>query len=260
MKSGAASCIRRVAEVRRFFADPELLRENPATLSGDLFRHIATVLRLKAGDSFVLADGCGHEAVATIREVGKGIVTVDLGGAYRTPADAGSLEITLCQGLPKGEKMDLILQKGAELGVSQVQVFNADRSVARLDSGKSVKRVGRWEKILLEAARQSGRSSIPGVGFHDNLSGVLKAEGAALKLLLWEGEKEQGLREVIERNEKPLSVSIIVGPEGGLSSKEAELAVKAGYVPVTLGKRILRTETAGLAAMAILQYIWGDLG
>lgn len=258
--SGAASSFKELLKMRRFFASPELIREGSAILTDDLFRHISTVLRLKDGDSFILADGCGNEAVATIVELGKGSVSISLAAPYRAAADTGVLQITLCQGLPKGEKMDLILQKGVELGAARIIGFNAERSVARLDSEKAPKRIARWEKIIIEAARQCGRSSIPQAGFQQSLSEVLKAEDAALKLFLWEGEKEQSFRQILEKSEKPESVSIMVGPEGGLSAKEARQAIAAGYIPVTLGKRILRTETAGLAAISILQYVWGDLG
>ncbi|NVO00865.1 MAG: 16S rRNA (uracil(1498)-N(3))-methyltransferase, partial [Geobacteraceae bacterium] len=145
--------------MRRFFASPELLRESSAILTDDHFRHISTVLRLKEGDLFILADGCGNEAVATITELGKGSLSVTLAAPYKAAADAGALQITLCQGLPKGEKMDLILQKGAELGAGRIIGFNAERSVARLDSDKAPKRIARWEKIIVEASRQCGRSS-----------------------------------------------------------------------------------------------------
>jgi len=246
--------------MRRFFVQPELLRCSSATISGELFRHISTVLRLKPGAAIILADGCGHEAVAAIREIGKEGVAVDLQPFYPVSVDDGALPVTLCQGLPKGEKMDLVLQKATELGVSRIVPFNADRSVARLEGDRLEKRVGRWEKIVQESARQSGRSRVPSVGFYGDLRELLQGEDGCLKLLLWEGEKEQGLRETIENSIKPESVSILIGPEGGLTLEEAARAEKAGYIPVTLGSRILRTETAGLAVVSILQYVWGDLG
>jgi len=246
--------------MRRFFVQPELLRCSSATISGELFRHISTVLRLKPGVAIILADGCGHEAVASICDIGKEGITVDLQPFYAVSANENTLPVTLCQGLPKGEKMDLILQKATELGVSRIVPFNAERSVARLEGDRLEKRVGRWEKIVQESARQSARSRVPSVGFYGNLRELLRVEEGGLKLLLWEGEKEQGLRETIKNIEKPESVSIIIGPEGGLTSEEAAKAEKAGYIPVTLGSRILRTETAGLAVVAILQYVWGDLG
>jgi len=246
--------------MRRFFVQPELLRCSCATLSGELFHHIATVLRLKPGAAIILADGCGYEAVAVVKDIGKEGLTVDLQPFYPVCADNGALPVTLCQGLPKGEKMDLILQKATELGVSRLVPFNADRSVARLEGDRLEKRVARWEKIVQESARQSKRSRVPSVGFYGNLQELLQVEEGSLKLLLWEGEKEQGLRETLEKIARPASVSIIIGPEGGLTAAEAAKAEKAGYIPVTLGSRILRTETAGLAVVAILQYLWGDLG
>ena len=246
--------------MRRFFVEPEFLRQSSGKISGELLRHITTVLRLKEGDSLCLADACGHEAIAWITAVGKGEASVNLEPFYSVSRDEGTLPVTLCQGLPKGEKMDLILQKSTELGINRVVPFNAERSVARLDSDRLGKRLLRWEKIVQESARQSGRSSIPSVGFYEDLRELLQKETGSLKLLLWEGEKDQGLRELIKKTDKPESVSIIIGPEGGLTSAEAKNAAAAGYIPVTLGKRILRTETAGLAVVAILQYVWGDLG
>jgi len=246
--------------MRRFFVGPELLRSSCGTISGELFRHIATVLRLKPGAELLLADGCGHEAVALITAVNKEELTVDLQPCYTVAEEGGTLPVTLCQGLPKGEKMDLILQKATELGISRIVPFNAGRSVARLDGERLAKRLSRWEKIAQEAARQSARSTVPSLGFYGNLQELLQGEDGGVKLLLWEGEKEQSLRETIGNREKPVSVSIIIGPEGGLTSEEAAQAERAGYIPVTLGRRILRTETAGLAVVAILQYVWGDLG
>jgi 16S rRNA (uracil1498-N3)-methyltransferase len=246
--------------MRRFFVQPELLRCSCVTLKGELFRHISTVLRLKPGAAIILADGCGNEAVAVIKDIGKEGLAVDLQPFYAVFAAESTLPVTLCQGLPKGEKMDLILQKATELGVSRLVPFNAERSVARLEGDRLEKRVARWEKIIQESARQSARGRIPSVGFYGDLQRLLKVEEGYLKLLLWEGEKKRGLREAIETSEKPQSVSIIIGPEGGLTSEEAVKAEQAGYIPVTLGNRILRTETAGLAVMAILQYVWGDLG
>lgn len=246
--------------MRRFFVQPELLRQRCVTINGDLFRHISTVLRLKAGDSLLLADGCGREAVAFITTIGKEGIVVQLQPDYAVPTTEEALPITLCQGLPKGEKMDMILQKATELGVTRIVPFNAERSVARLDSERLSKRVPRWEKIVQEASRQSARSTVPTIGFYGDLSKLVAGEESGLKLLLWEGEKEQGLRRLLEKAKRPESVSIVIGPEGGFTAAEASQAKSAGYIPVTLGTRILRTETAGLAVVSILQYIWGDLG
>jgi 16S rRNA (uracil1498-N3)-methyltransferase len=245
--------------MRRFFVAPQLLGQDTAVLGSELSRHIATVLRLKVGDSILLADGNGREAAASITALEKEGVGIAIGPVYAVAAD-DSCCITLFQGVPKGEKLDLILQKCTELGVSRIVPFEAERSVARLTGEKLDKRLLRWERIVMEAARQSGRSKIPAIGFAADLQTAVQSDSSVLRLLLWEGEREQGLRTVLERAGKPASVAVIIGPEGGLSKAEAAAAVAAGFEPITLGKRILRTETAGPAVLAILQYLLGDLG
>ncbi len=246
--------------MRRFFVEPALLQGESAVIDGELCRHISTVLRLKAGEKILLADGCGREAVATIGSVDRDGVHLAIGEAVSVQAGADCPALTIYQGLPKGEKLELILQKCTELGVNGIVPFIASRSVARLDGEKLEKRVARWEKIAREAARQSGRGDVPRVGFAPDMAAALAMGSHELGLLLWEGESEQGLKEVVERSPRPGSIAVIIGPEGGLTPEEAAMAVAAGYLPVTLGKRILRTETAGLAVAAILQYVWGDLG
>jgi len=246
--------------VRRFFVTPELLGQRSAVISGETCRHIATVLRLKAGETILLADGHGLEATARITALEKDGVRVEI-EPPRCPAPGdGLVRITLYQGVPKGDKLDLILQKCTELGVDRIVPFVAARSVARLTGERLDKRVQRWEKIVLEAARQSGRSRIPAIGFAEGLRPALADESSSLKLLLWEGEQEQGLRQALAREGSKESVAIIIGPEGGLTETEAAEAIAAGFLPVTLGRRILRTETAGPAVAAILQYVLGDLG
>ena len=136
----------------------------------------------------------------------------------------------------------------------------AERSVARLAGERLDKRVQRWERIVREAARQSERRRIPTIGFAENLPTALQSDNSELRLLLWEGEREQGLRPVLERSGKAASVAVIIGPEGGLTKAEAAAATASGFTPITLGSRILRTETAGPAAVAILQYALGDMG
>ncbi len=246
--------------MRRFFVDPLLLGQSSGVITGELCNHIATVLRLKIGDAIMLADGKGKEAAARITALEKGGVSIEIEPAGAALSEDNVVNITLFQGLPKGEKLDLILQKCTELGVARIVPFVAERSVARLAGERLDKRVQRWERIAMEAARQSGRSRIPVIGFAGDLHTVLKSDSSALKLLLWEGEAEQGLRTVLERSGKPASIAVIIGPEGGLTKAEAVAATAAGFTPVTLGRRILRTETAGLAVTAVLQYLWGDLG
>ncbi len=170
------------------------------------------------------------------------------------------MRITLYQGLPKGEKLDLILQKCTELGVAEVVTFGADRSVVKLRGERSSARLERCEKIVQEAARQSGRRSAPKVIIGGCLDAVLAEARQTVKLLLWEGEQTVRLRESLEAHAAPESVAVVVGPEGGLSADEVKQAVARGFTPVSLGRRILRTETAGLAVLSILQFQWGDIG
>jgi 16S rRNA (uracil1498-N3)-methyltransferase len=170
---------------------------------------------------------------------------------------AADCHLTLIQGLPKGEKMELVLQKGTELGVSHFLPTQMERSVGRLKAEREKKRFGRWEKIIQEAARQSAQPYLPQLQIEHSLESALSSVDADLKLLLWE-ESGQPLNQVLP-GIPPQRVAVIVGPEGGVSAKEAQLAERAGYLPVSIGPRILRTETAGLAIMAILQYLYGDL-
>ncbi len=246
--------------MRRFFVDPSLLRGSSGIISGELCRHLVTVLRLAPGEKVTLADGEGGEAVATITAVTPEGVHVDLMPCPAVPSYAATPAITVYQALPKGDKLDLVLQKCTELGAAAIVPFMAERSVTRLEGERLEKRVARWQKIAQEAARQSGRGTVPRVGFAADLAGVLRGGSHDLCLMLWEEETEQGLRGVLERADRPASIAVIIGPEGGLTPAEAALAKGAGYLPITLGSRILRTETAGLAVVSILQYLWGDLG
>lgn len=246
--------------MRRFFVEPAMLRGESTVIDGELCRHISMVLRLKAGEKIRLADGQGREAVATIGSIDREGVHLTIGEVVFVQTGSIYPSITIFQGLPKGEKLELILQKCTELGVDGIVPFVASRSIVRLDGEKLEKRVARWEKIAREAARQSGRGDLPRVDFAPDMAAALAMGSHELRLLLWEGESEQGLKGVVERSPRPGSIAVIIGPEGGLTPEEAAMAVAAGYQPVTLGKRILRTETAGLAVAAILQYVWGDVG
>ena len=245
--------------MRRFFVDRASIVDGIAVIEGELFRHLVTVLRLKAGTRLLLADGEGGEYSGVLQsiETERALVTIE---ETVTAFAAGTTpEITLLQGIPKGDRMELILQKGTELGAGCFVPFISSRTVPRLAGEKAAERVRRWERIVREAARQSRRTDIPEVGAIVSLADALAAARQELKLLLWEGESERGLREVLKLVSPPASVALLVGPEGGLSDKEADQALAAGFTPVTLGPRILRTETAGLAVLAILQYELGDV-
>lgn len=246
--------------MRRFFVPPGSLDRRTVTIEGELHHHMIRVLRLKAGMPVLLADGEGHEARGTINQVGKENLTVALEGEALLAETGTGPAITLYQGLPKGDKLELILQKGTELGAAAIVPFQAARSVSRVSAAQSDNKLERWQRIADEAARQSQRASLPRISFAGSFGEMLRSATQPLKLLLWEEEQETLLRTVLAGRTAPESVAVIVGPEGGLSEEEARQARDNGFIPVSLGSRILRTETAGLAILSILQFHWGDLG
>jgi len=221
---------------------------------------MARVLRLKAGSAVALTDAGGARLSGVIEEVGAKSLTVRITARESEPEQEQALRITLYQGLPKGEKLDLILQKCTELGAAELVTFDAARSIVKLRGERSAGRLERCERIVQEAARQSGRRSPPKVTIGGSLAVVLRDARHDVKLLLWEGEQTTRLRETFEAHPAPESVGVVVGPEGGLTPEEVEQAIACGFTPVSLGRRILRTETAGFAMLSILQFYWGDLG
>jgi len=238
--------------MRRFFLPgTEFQPGQDVVLPAELLRHIRTVLRLSAGEEIQLLDGSGLVARAQLRLEGQATI-LEVSRARLSPLSA-----CLIQGLPKGEKLELVLQKGTELGVSRFCLVEMERSIGRLKQDKRDRRLERWRKIVQEAARQCGQPYLPELRFCPALGQAAEESRAALKLMLWE-ESGQPLPAVLPET-PPESVAVIVGPEGGITPQEAAQAGAAGFQPVRLRPRILRTETAGLAIMSILQYLYGDL-
>ncbi|WP_026842454.1 16S rRNA (uracil(1498)-N(3))-methyltransferase [Citrifermentans bremense] len=245
--------------MRSFFLGGNAICGDSVTITGELYRHMARVLRIKEGSEVELIENGGARHRGTVEEVGAKSLTVRISASAAPAAEEPGLRITLLQGMPKGEKLDLILQKCTELGVAEVVAFDAARSVVKLRGDRSATRLARYEKIVQEAARQSGRRSAPKVALGGTLSEVLADSRHEVKLLLYEGEEKTTLHGCFGAFEAPGSVAVVVGPEGGLAPEEVRQALAAGFTPVTLGKRILRTETAGLAMLSILQFHWGDM-
>lgn len=245
--------------MRRFIVPFELIGANSAVLEGDLHRHISRVLRLGPGDTLILCDG-GKEYSAIITAVDNRSVTVDITDSRELPHSGSVMPITLIQGLPKGEKFDFIIQKATELGVASIIAFHASRSVVRISPSQAGNRVARWRKIAAEAARQSERVDIPEIVLAENLGDALRMGKRSVNLILFEREKERRLHEMLDGSTVPRDLALLVGPEGGFSDGEVSSVVASGFTAVSLGQRILRTETASLAIISILQYQWGDLG
>jgi len=239
---------------RRFFIEPSQIENGTARITGDGARQISKVLRLKEGDFICLLDGSGNEHDALITGVTRDAVTARIlgtGSCAREPV----LRLTLALCLPKGDKVELIVGKGAELGISRYVIVDSERTVARIEPGKLAERLTRWRKIAAEASEQCGRALAPeieGVVAFGDLVGLIADHDLAL--IAWEEEGGASLREALRTNLGAKCVLLIVGPEGGLTEAEVEMAKSAGAVSVSLGKRVLRVETAAIAAAAAIMY------
>lgn len=241
----------------RFFIDGEP-DGGRITLCGEDAHHLVKVLRMKAGESLTLCDSAGHDYLCTLEEAAKDAAICRVEEVEPSQGEPET-HVTLYMGLPKGDKMDFIVQKAVELGAVEIVPFLAARSVSRPDAKTLQKKCERWRKIAREAAMQSGRGRIPAVG--EPVSQAQVAVAAArcdAALFLYENERKTGIKQALAG--KPLrTVALMVGPEGGFAPEEAETATEAGMQSVSLGPRILRCETAPLAALAAVMYETGNL-
>lgn len=245
---------------RRFMINSCMVSDGYASMDGDIHNHMVRVLRLAAGDSVQLADENGVVYCGVISQVAKERVSVKISSTrIASDVDYASPRITICQALPKGDKVDLILQKGTELGAHDFWLFGGRRSVARIRDDQVGSKLERWNRITSEATRQCGRSDVPAVSWRPGAVEAANDSCQELRLILWEGERELALREALAGQLKPASVAVAIGPEGGFDPLEVRHFSQHGFQPVSLGSRILRTETAGIAILAIMQYVWGDM-
>nr|WP_122011881.1 16S rRNA (uracil(1498)-N(3))-methyltransferase [Maliibacterium massiliense] len=247
--------------MRRFFVDEPLKEGALVRVTGSEARHILRVLRMQAGDEALLVDGAGASAPARLVEIAQQACVFAAG-----PVQQGSGEprrpITLFMGLPKGDKMDFVVQKAVELGACAVVPVRMARCVARLDAGRDEeKKRARWQRIAREAAKQAGRAVVPEVGACIDLS-ALCAQLAAFPraIVAWEEATQGGLKAALMDAPEDAPLALVVGPEGGMSFEEVARMAQTGARTVTLGRRILRCETAPLALLAIVQYLLGEMG
>ena len=241
--------------MQQFFAEPSWIREGRIFLEGSDVNHIKNVLRMRPGEDVRISDGNGRVYLCCISAYEEKTAVLDILKELDADTELPS-KITLFQGLPKGDKMDWIVQKAVELGAYAIVPFSAKRSIVKLDEKKAKKKQERWQAIAKGAAEQSGRSRIPEVRkvmtFAESLD-----EASGLDVVLIPYELEEGMEKtarIIENIAPGQSVGIFIGPEGGFEETEVEQAKEHGAQPVTLGKRILRTETAGLTTLSILMY------
>ena len=228
--------------------------------TADQARYLKTVLRMKAGDPLAVFNGTGGEYEASIEPTAEGL---GLRIGTRRPLTADGIEITLCQAIPKADKMEAVIRHATELGIGRIIPFHAERSIPRWPAEKAAQKRERWQKIAVEASRQCGRADIPEIGAIVALEEALCSTPPGwLNLICWEEESVRGIRSVLRdrTHEGVKGVVLIVGPEGGFDKREVERARQAGFLSVSLGQRVLRVDTAAAAVIAILQYEKGALG
>jgi 16S rRNA (uracil1498-N3)-methyltransferase len=240
----------------RIYIPVEIPAHGECALDPDQAHHVARVLRLEAGAAVIVFDGRGLEHDAVIARVAKSGVVLKV-GAPRAVDRESPLAVMLAQGMSSGERMDYTVQKAVELGAAAIRPLATSRSVVRLDAERAQKRVAHWQAVVIAACEQSGRNSVPQVlpvmNFNDWLAHEA-GQATTLRVLL-APSAPSALRDL----PRPAGgVTLLAGPEGGLSPQEQHDAQASGFTPVRLGPRVLRTETAALAALSAMQTLWGD--
>ncbi|MDD4357013.1 MAG: RsmE family RNA methyltransferase [Smithellaceae bacterium] len=239
----------------RIYSSETLRDASTCQLGKDNLRYLKTVLRLRPGDRIIVFDGYGHEFEACIDSFGASDVSLSLGKQF--PETKRKISVILAQAIPKAGKMDLIVKTAAELGADVIVPFICARSVSRIEGEKASMKVTRWQKIVREAARCARSNRVTAVdavlSFDDMLCRTVPDDR---KLIFWEEEDQLSIRDALneKRFEGAVRYFIIVGPEGGLSRDEVNLAKEAGFVSVSLGRQILKVETAAAAILSIIQY------
>ncbi len=236
----------------RFYVPPGCVAGGKIIIRGDELHHARDVMRLAAGDGISVFDGTGREYSGIILKVDKEQMAVEIKKTVERK-DEGC-RLTLVQALPKSDKMDLIVEKATELGVTTIIPITTERTVVRPDAKKESSKADRWRKIALVAAKQCGRTTIPEVmpvtGFEDSLRTLNDAEVKIIPCLY---ENTKAMKEVLG-GLKVKSAAVLIGPEGDFTEKEIAAAKNAGAVPVSLGREVLRSETAAICALSVLNY------
>lgn len=239
----------------RFYCPPPLPLGTNAELPPDAAHHASRVLRLRVGDAVQIFDGQGNALDASIDAINGKHVLLD---KLQTVADAGTsrLHIHLAQAMCSSEKMDWVIQKATELGAASIHVVQTQRSVAKLSEERAGKRNAHWNNVAIAACEQCGRNTLPAIHAPLELDTWLAAQTASTHkkfILLPEGASALHEQTGVDEH-----VTLLIGPEGGFSNDEALMAQRAGFIPIRLGSRVLRTETAAIAGIAALQTLWGD--
>jgi 16S rRNA (uracil1498-N3)-methyltransferase len=246
--------------VRRFFVEEIVEKDGAFSIKGSEARHMSKVLRMGPGDRIILFDRKGNHFVASIRSITPHEVDVLLKGPAPRPSPT-PVEIILCQALIRSSQMDYMIQKTSELGVARIFPFTSERTIVRPLKERLGNRLRHWREIAASSAKQCRRiapAEIEGPkSFRDLIIWFNEVEGA--KIILWEEKGGEDLKGLLRESQPPRTFVGVVGPEGGFSREEISIARDGGFIPASLGSRILRSETAASTLVAIVQYEWGDL-
>jgi 16S rRNA (uracil1498-N3)-methyltransferase len=245
----------------RIFVESTLASGDVLLLPPGPAQHLSRVLRLQAGAALRVFNGRGGEFDATIESQRRDTVTLRISARHAIERES-PLQITLLQGIARGEKMDLILQKATELGIHAVVPVTTVRSTVKLEDKTALRKQAHWQGVVIGACEQSGRNRVPAVATPITLAAAVAADPSSLKLLLAPDDSAGTLNTLLQsaaRTHAAMPISLLVGPEGGFDPQEIEAAKQAGFQPCRLGPRVLRTETAALTALAALQSLAGDL-
>ncbi|WP_094547713.1 16S rRNA (uracil(1498)-N(3))-methyltransferase [Petroclostridium xylanilyticum] len=244
----------------KFFVEPEKIKGNNIFIHGEDVNHITKVLRLDQNDIIIICDGNGKDYTARIEEVGKKEIKTKILDSSDSISEP-PVYVTLYQGIPKAGKMEYIIQKTTELGIGKIVPVITRRTVVKIEDKKSEQnKVERWQKIAYEAAKQSNRGKVPHIAYPINFEEAIKQMSTMdIKLMPYEKEYSNSLKNILKVCTEGQNIGIFIGPEGGFDDDEVRKSQEANLNIVSLGPRILRTETAGAAVLAILMYELGGM-
>ena len=244
--------------MRRFFTEPQNIAGNTAYIFEDA-RHIEKALRMSVGDELIVFDGSGFEYTARLTEISKNRCAAEI-TEKRESLSEPKIKVTLFQALPKAGKMETVIQKAVELGVYEIVPVITERCVTKIaNAAAAAEKAARWNKVSVEAAKQCGRGYLPEVTAVMNADEAFRLAAESGTALFFYEHETRGLRDTLENRGVSDTVSLVIGPEGGFAPEEVQKARDAGLVSVSLGTRILRCETAPVAALAAVLYAGGNM-
>ena len=246
--------------MHRVYVTPEVLDESVISLPRGASHHLARVLRLRVGDRIGVFDGSGREYLVCLTLVSADLVRGERQALVASAPDASFGDVVLGQGLPQGGKMDWVVEKCSELGLSTLVPLHTELSVVRGVGRRATGKMDRWRRIAAAAAGQCGRRTLLELETPSSLPDFCaRFGGAPVKIICWEHEKSNGIRQALEVEKDQYPIAVLVGPEKGFTEDEVDVAAAHGFVPVSLGPRRLRTETAAVVVTGIIRYSRGEL-